>query len=470
MDDYLVHPYMPNSTKKNMEEMLKTIGVSKVSDIYESVIPMNLRFKGKMNLPEPIHSEIALKKHIVELLNKNISCAEYINFLGAGCYDRYVPAICDEIANRAEFLTAYCGDTYSDHGKLQAIFEYTSLIAELLDLDVVGYTTYDAGQAVSSSIRMALRINNKRKKVLVPSNMNPEIYSQAKSYCKGFGNLIKIKSKYGLIDIEDFKSKLDDDVAAIYLENPTFLGAFEENSEELIKMAHRKGAIAIVNPSLSSLGIIEPPSNYGADITCGEIQELGIHMNYGGGCGGFIATRSEKEYIEQYPTYLYGIAKTKKDGQFGWGRALNYRCSHEGREEANEYFGTESGLWAIVAGVYLSLMGPKGMKELGELIISRSNYAAKRLSEIPKIKVNPSGGKFFQEFIIDFNNTGFTVKEINNRLLDFGIFGGKDLSNWFPEYGQIAMYCFGEKTDVYEIDKLYNALSSIIGGMTDEEK
>ena len=179
MSNHFIHPYMPNSVPEIEGEMLREIGVGDVSEIYRSVIPEDLLFQGEMDLPAPIPSEQALKRHMNGLLAQNTSTAEALSFLGAGCYQRYIPAVCDEIANRSEFLTAYCGDTYSDHGKMQAIFEYASMMAELLELDVVSYPTYDAGQAVSSSFRMAFRLRPDRKEILIPAHMSPEIRSQA---------------------------------------------------------------------------------------------------------------------------------------------------------------------------------------------------------------------------------------------------------------------------------------------------
>ena len=153
-----------------------------------------------MDLPAPLLSEQALKRHVSRLLAKNTSTEDAISFLGAGCYKRYIPAVCDEIANRSEFLTAYCGDTYSDHGKMQAIFEYASMMAELLELDVVSYPTYDAGQAVSSSFRMALRLRPGRNEILVPAHMNPEIRSQAAAYCRPFGTLVPVENPFGVLN------------------------------------------------------------------------------------------------------------------------------------------------------------------------------------------------------------------------------------------------------------------------------
>ena len=459
-----VHPYMPNSTPGLKGEMLKALGVSLIEDLYKDLIPDNLLFKRKLSLPEPILSEYGLKKHVDAILCKNISCEEYSNFLGAGCYKHFVPALCNEIANRSEFLTAYCGDTYSDHGKMQAIFEYTSMLGELLDMDVVSYTCYDAGQAVSSSLRMALRIGGgKRTKLLLPASMNPEILSQVKTYCEGFGEIILINynRENGLLNLEQLKRELSESTAAVFIENPNYFGSIEQNVAEIGRLAHEAGAVFIVMPDVSSLGVMESPANYGAGIVCGDIQSLGMNMQYGGGCAGFIAVHEDEKFINEIPTYLYGLAKTKNEGEYGWGRALNERCSHGSREKAKEYFGTATGLWAITAGVYMASLGPTGFRELGETILQKTAYAIKRLKTIPCIGVNKFESCNFREFILNFDKCKKTVAEINNKLLDYKIFGGKDLSTDFPELGQSALFCVTELTSIEEIDNLVTALSEI---------
>jgi glycine dehydrogenase subunit 1 len=470
-----VHPYMPNSVPEIREKMLKALGVSSVEDLYRSVIPEALRFKGRLDLPEPIRSEFELTEHVMGILNRNTSAEEYDSFLGAGCYRHFVPALCDEIAGRAEFLTGYCGDTYSDHGKMQAIFEYTSLMGELLDMDVVSYTCYDGGQAAASSIRMALRIQERddgaspagavRNTVLVPSTMNPEVLSMVREYCRHIARIETVEhGPGGLMDIASLERRLSiGDVAAVYCENPSYLGFLETGCRAIADAAHARGALCIVSPEVASLGIMESPANYGADIVCGDIQPLGMHIQFGGGQAGFIASRHEKRFIEAFPTYMYGICETKNPGEYGWGRALNYRCSHGSREEANEYFGTETGLWAITAAVYLATLGPQGMRELGETIIQRSHYAAARLAKVPGLKVNPFGGPFFQEFIVNFDGTGKTAAAVSKALLERKIFGGKDLSRAFPQLGQSLLCCFSETTSADSIDALAIALEDIVG-------
>ncbi|GHS99263.1 putative glycine dehydrogenase (decarboxylating) subunit 1 [Synergistales bacterium] len=460
------HPYMPNSAPKTKEAMLKALGVSSVEDLYRDIIPDSVRFKGRLDLPEPFRSEFELSEHVMGLLNRNASANEYSSFLGAGCYRHFIPALCDEIANRSEFLTGYCGDTYSDHGKMQAIFEYTSMMGELLDMDVVSYTCYDESQAVASSFRMALRLQSESKRdvILIPSTMNPEVLSAVKEYCRHVAKIevVAYDPQNGLMDIASLKARLKSGkVAAVYYENPSYLGFLETRCREIADVAREAGALCIVRPEVASLGIIESPANYGADIVCGDIQPLGMHIQFGGGQAGFIATRQEKRFIEAFPTYMYGICETKNPGEYGWGRALNYRCSHGSRENANEYFGTETGLWAITAAVYLATLGPQGMRELGETIIQRAHYAAGALASVPGLKVNPFGGAFFQEFTVNFDGTGKTIAAVNKALLEHKIFGGHDLSRDFPKLGQSALYCFTEITTVAAIDALVDALKAV---------
>lgn len=471
MSREFVHPYLPNSVPEIKKAMLEEIGVESAEEIYGSVIPDDLLYKERLNLPEPIVSEYELKRHVMGILNENKTTDEYVSFLGAGCYKHQIPAICDELNARGEFLTGYCGDTYSDHGKMQAIFEYTSMMGELLDTDVVSYTNYDAGQAVVSALRTALRIQaakgTPKSVLLVPATMNPEILCQARQYCRNTAEieLVGYDEKTGLMDLEDLESKLKSmDVGAVFYENPSYLGFLEIQAEKIAELSHQYGALCVAQPEVAALGVMESPANLGADILCGDIQPLGMHIQFGGGQAGFLACQQNVEYIEQFPTYMYGIARTEKEGKFGWGRAMNYRSSHGSRENANEYFGTETGLWGITAGIYLASMGPQGMYELGETILQNTQYAIQTLSKVEGIKVNVFQGTNFQEFVVNFDGTGKTVQEINKALLEYHIFGGKDLSKDFPQLSQSALYCVSELTTEKEIQQLADALSEIVKG------
>ena len=453
------YPYIPNSNEAVRKEMLDFIGAKSVEEIY-SFIPDEVRMKKPLDIPAPFTTEQELSKHMNSILAEDSTCEENISFLGAGCYDHYVPAICDEINGRSEVLTAYSGDTYADHGKCQAFFEFSSMMGELLDLDVISFPTYDGGQAASTALMMSRRING-RSKALVPENMNPNLLSQMTCYCEGM-QLIGVKAKEnGQMDLEDLKAKLDSDVAAVFIQNPCFLGFFEEQGKEIGELAHSVGAEYVVYADPSSLGITEPPADYGADISCGEIQPLGIHMSFGAGLGGYLATRQEEKYVMNYPHHLHNIFKNSK-GQFGYSRALPERTSYYVRDKGVEYLGTCVGLWTVTAAVYLALMGPEGMRELGENILYKSNYAQKKLAGLKGVTMPYAGSHSFMEFVLNFDGTGKSVAEINKALLAKHIFGGYDLSREMPQLGQSMLVCVTEKTALSDIDKLADALAEIL--------
>ncbi|MGE8203695.1 aminomethyl-transferring glycine dehydrogenase subunit GcvPA [Heyndrickxia sp. NPDC080065] len=457
-----VHPYIPNMVPEIQQEMLKEIGVNSVMELYDC-IPSELQLKEDMNLPKAL-TEYELRRHIEEVLQKNTSTKEYLNFLGAGCWQHFIPAVCDEINQRSEFLTAYAGEPYEDHGRFQTLFEYQSLLAELVDMDVVNVPTFDWGQAAATSIRMAARIT-KRKKVLLAKTVAPERSKIIVNY--GTPDLqfefVDFHTDSGFINLEDLKTHLNEDVAAFYFENPSYLGFIESQGEEISKLLKTNGTLMVVGVDPISLGVLAPPSHYGADIVCGDLQPLGMHMNYSGGQAGFIATRDEIEYVQEYPSRLFGVIPTIKEGEYGFGDVAYERTSFALREKGKESVGTQTALWGITAGVYLSLMGPNGMYEVGQAIMQNSQYAAGQLNQLEGIKGSHLKSSFFKEFIVDFNETGLTVEEINQKLLHHKIFGGKDLSVEFPELGQCALYCVTEVHTKNDIDRFVQVLKEIIG-------
>jgi len=458
----MVHPYIPNSAPKVKAKMLEEIGVKDVDELYKD-IPKNLRLKREMDLPQALPSEYALKRHVEKVLSKNQTCQENISFLGGGCWQHYVPAICDEINQRSEFLTAYAGEPYEDHGRFQALFEYESLMAELLDMDVVNVPTYDWCQASSTALRMAARIAG-RSEILISDTISPERLLTIKNYCTPVlaVQMVKHCPDTGLVDLDDLRAKMSPDTAGIYFENPSYLGSIEHQGKDISDIAHERGALSVVGVDPVSLGVIIPPSNYGADIVCGDIQGLGVHMNYGGGHGGFIATRDEERFVMEYPSRLFGITKTSVEGEYGFGDVAYERTSFAVREEGKEFVGTHAALWGITAAVYLSLMGPKGMQELGKTIMQRSQYAMKKLSEIKGVKAPLFDSPHFKEFVVSFRDTRMTVEDINKSLLEQGIFGGKDISMEFPELGNCALYCVTEVHTKDDIDRLVHALKDCL--------
>ena len=453
------HPYIPNSSPSVQAELLKEIGASSIDEFF-ACIPDDLRFKGKMDLPEPIFSEAALKRHVEKIASKNVSANQAISFLGGGCWNHYVPASCDEINSRSEFLTAYAGDPYEDHGRFQALFEYESMMAELLEMDVCNVPTYDGAQAAGTALRMACRIAG-RSKVLVPALMNPDHLKVIRTYLHPDIAVETVKAKEDLtLDIEDLKDKMKGDVAAVFIENPAFLGVIETQGEKIADIAHGCGALFLVWCDPSSLGALTPPSGYGADIACGEIQPLGIHMHFGGGRGGFIASKDDEKYIQEYPSRLFGIAPTTH-GEWGFGDVAWERTSFAQRENAKEFVGTAAALWGITAGVYLATMGPQGMADLGTGLMQRARYLANKLAKLPGVKI-PTTAPFFKEFPVCFKGTGKKVADINKALLERGIYGGHDLSPDFPGAENTALYCVSETHTQTDMDALVSALADIL--------
>jgi len=457
-----VYPYVPNSVPAAKEQMLKEAGAESVEDFYEDV-PQSLRLRGNMNLPEPLSSEYALKRHVESILAKNRTAGEYLSFLGAGCYQHHVPAVCDEVNQRGEFLTAYAGEPYDDHGRFQALFEYTSMMGELLNMDVVNVPTYDGFQATATSLRMATRVTGRRE-VLVAKTISADLLSRIRDYCKPRIEikLIGYDPETGQLDLDALKTAISAKTAAIYFENPSYLGFIETRGEEISQIAHDHGAVCVVGVDPISLGVLTPPADYGADIVCGDIQPLGMHIQFGGGQAGFIATRDEEEYVLEYPSRLFGIAPTTVPGEYGFGDVAYERTSFALREKGKEWVGTAAALWGITAGVYLALMGPQGMVEIGEGIMARSRYAMLEMDKIEGVKAPVFRSPYFKEFVVSFDGAGKTVAEVNKALLARGIFGGKDLTKEFPELGNSALYCVTEVHTQDDIDRLVTALKEVV--------
>ena len=456
------HPYIPNSVPEVEKEMLDFLGMKSLDDLHKNV-PDNLMLKEEMNIPNAFGSEYELRRFMEELLGKDGDCKQYLNFLGAGCWQHYVPAICDEINSRGEFLTAYGGEPYNDLGRFQSQFEYQSMVAELVGMDVVNVPAIDWAQAAATACRMAYRKTG-RKQIVLPKILDPE----KKAIIENFGNvdidfIIVNCTEDGLIDIEDLKSKVGSNTAGVYFENPNYLGVIQTNAQIISDIAHKSGAESIVGVDPITLGVMAPPSQYGGDIVCGELQPLGIHMNYGGGLAGFMATRDEEAYVMEFPSRLFGIAPTSHPREYGFGDVAYDRTSFGHlREGAKEFVGTQSALWGLTAGVYLATMGPLGMEEVGQTCMQNARYAVKRLNEIKGVKANSLGGIFFKEFVVDFSATGRSVELINKILLAEGIFGGKDISKEFPSLGEAALYCVTEIHDHRDIDRLANVLARVL--------
>lgn len=460
------HPYMANSAPALRQELLDAVGVADVEELFAQ-IPADHRVKGALRLPPALRSEAELHRHLRTTLQQNVSCEANLSFLGGGVWQHHVPAVCDEIAQRTEFVTSEWGTPSSDLGRNQAWFEFASQLGELLEMDFAGLPVYSWGCAAGHAIRMAARITGRRE-VLVPATLDRERLAVIRTYCappevRDHIALVEVAVDPATdrLDLADLERKLAGGAtAAVYVEHPTGLGALETQVAEIARLARAAGAETIAGVDPLSLGILSPPGAWGADVAVGPTQPLGIHMNCGGGSGGFIATRDEERYARQYPTLQVSIAPTRGEDERGFAMTLFEQSSYGRREEGNDWTGNSVYLWAVVNAVYMSLLGPQGFAELGETIVRRSRDAAARIAALPGVEVRFP--RFFKEFVVSFEGTGRTVAEVNAGLLERGIFGGQDLSESHPQLGQSALWCVTEVHTREDVERAVAALAEVV--------
>ena len=254
---------------------------------------------------------------------------------------------------------------------------------------------------------------------------------------------------------------MGDDVAAVYFECPSYLGFIDTQMAQLTALAKACGALSVVYVDPICLGVLAAPRDYGVDIVCGDLQSLGLHMNAGGGLAGFIATPDEERFVAENPAIL--ISGAPKPGGQGWSFAwcTFHRTSYIKREDTQDYYGTTQWLWGIIAGVYMALLGPDGLTEMGNTIVQRAAYARHLISAIDGVTVMAPGTPCFKEFVIRFDHSTATVAGVNERLRAQGIFGGKDLSGEFPQLGQSALCCVTEQHNKEDLDRFAGAYAVV---------
>lgn len=454
------HPYMASSPPELRQELLDAVGVADPEELFAQV-PAEHRLSGELSLLPALASEAELSRHLRRTLARNATCEENLSFLGGGCWQHHVPAICDEIAQRTEFLTPVWGTPASDLGRNQAWFEFASQLGELLELDFVGLPVYSWGCAAGHAIRMAARMTGRRE-VLVPALLDPERRAVIATYCKPpemASHLtivpVDVDPGTGRLDLAALQRALSDRTAAVYFETPGSLGVIETECARIAELARGRGAETIAGVDPISLGVLAPPGQFGADIAVGPTQPLGVHMHCGGGVGGFIATRDEERYAREYPTLQVSIAPTRVEGERGFTMTLFEQTSYGSRELGNDWTGNSVYLWAVVNAAYMALLGPQGFVDIGNTILARSHYAAERIASVPGVSVRWPG--FFKELVVDFGDRD--VDEVNVALRERGIFGGAPAH---PELPGCALYCVTEVHADADIDRLADALGEVL--------
>ncbi len=430
--------------------MLKAIGVPSFEGLISN-IPKNLR-NFKWNIPPGI-SELELGREMDEIghANKNFKYATL--YLGAGNYDHFVPAVIDRLAFRGEFITAYTPyQGEASQGTLQSMYEYQSLICELTAMDFSNASMYDGASSLAEAALLALRFTG-RKKILIPASTHPEYREVVRTYLSFVdAEILRVPMKDGAMDMEQFERLMDDNVAAVILQQPNFFGVLEE-THKVSELTHKSGAllIACVNPI--SLGILQPPGEYGADIAVGEGQGLGNPVSFGGPHFGFFVVK--EPLLRKIPGRIAGMT-VDKNGRRAFVLTLQAREQHIRREKATSNICTNQALCALKGAIYLTLLGGEGIRKLALLNLRNAHKAHERLLKIKGVQV-VFKKPFFNEFALKISRD---KKKLKNNLRKRGILGPLALGDFYPELDSSYLIAVTEKRTDDDLKRLVEAIEA----------
>jgi glycine dehydrogenase subunit 1 len=431
-------PYIPN-TDHDRAEMLRKIGATSVDELFKDV---PARFRDvPFSLPPPL-TELELKEELGQLSRQNASMDDYTCFLGAGYYRHFVSSVVGHMVGRSELYTAYTPyQPEASQGVLQSIYEYQSLVCQLTGMEVSNAGMYDGASAAGEAALMACRLTD-RKEVAVLSTVNPTYRDVIATYCSGQSIAIK--------ELESDVQDLSGECACLLVQQPNFFGHFEE-AERYAGLAHRAGAMLVVVFDPISLGLFQPPGEYGVDIAVAEGQSLGNPLSFGGPGLGIFACR--KEHLRQMPGRIAGRT-VDTEGQTGYVLTMATREQHIRRERATSNICTNEALVALAVTVYLAAMGKRGLSRAAELCYHKAHYLA---SSLCKLKGYSMAFKqpFFKEFTV---RCPIPPEEVNRALLKEKIIGGLDVSH-LADNG--LLLCATEMNSKQEIDRLISILGAL---------
>jgi glycine dehydrogenase subunit 1 len=435
-------------TDADREEMLAAIGVASIDELFRD-IPTTLRYARALDIA-PALTEWELQRHMEELAAKNV--VDEVCFLGGGVYDHYVPAVVDAVLQRGEFLTAYTPyQPEMSQGVLQAIFEYQTAICELTGMDVSNASGYD-GTTVAADACFVAKHATGRSKIVVTEATSPQVRQVVKTYAPGFGlHVVEVTHDGGVTDPDRVREAAQD-AAAVIFQQPNFFGCLEV-APDIAAAANEAGAMPIAHVDLISLGVLEAPGVYGCAMAIGEGQSAGNAMSYGGPHYGFLAARSE--YIRRLPGRIVGET-VDTSGQRGYVLTLQTREQHIRREKATSNITTNQTLLALAGLVHLSLLGPQGLRELGETCMALAGYAKSELQSAGFELAFPEQATF-KEFAV---RTGRNAREALGAARKQGIYAGYPLGRDYPGLDDVLLVALTEKRTVGEIDRLVKALAS----------
>jgi len=431
--------------------MLQVIGVDTSEELF-AAIPKAVRFPA-LNLP-PVLTELEAAARMSELAHANVLPASNKTFLGAGAYNHYVPATVGQILARGEFYTAYTPyQPEVAQGTLQVIYEFQSMVAALLSMDVANASMYDGATAMAEGALMAVSVPKKRTRIVVSGTVHPHYRQVLKTYMTGLPYEVielPVPAEGFMTTLEELQPHITEGLACVVVQYPNFFGAIED-VKAIGDAAHAVGGSLVVSTSPVPLSLLTPPGELGADIVTAEGQSLGVAQSYGGPYVGLLA--SKQSFIRQMPGRLAGIT-TDSEGKRGFVLTLQTREQHIRREKATSNICTNQGLMATAATVYMASLGPEGFREVGRRCYANAHYLAEQLASIDGYAIAFSG-PFFHEFVV---KTPMPVAEVNAQLRSAGIVGGYDLANVDPAFDHHALICATEMNDRAGIDALIAVL------------
>ncbi|MBN2406274.1 MAG: aminomethyl-transferring glycine dehydrogenase subunit GcvPA [Elusimicrobia bacterium] len=440
--------YTPH-TRIDIEDMLKTIGVPAVEDLFRD-IPADMRAAG-YGLGAG-KSEYEVLGHLKHTAGRNRPLR--LNLTGGGFYDHYIPSAVDRLAGRAEFYTAYTPyQPECSQGTLQAIFEYQTAICRITGMDVSNASVYDGGTALAEGILMAMRVTG-RNKIVIDKSVNPIYRDMIRTYLGSQECELAEVGPDGLaLDMKGFSENIGRDTAAAVVQNPNFFGTINDYSE--ISAGCRKaGALTICSVYPLSLGLLRTPGEMGADIVTGEGQSLGNPLSFGGPYLGFMAVK--REYIRQLPGRIVGET-VDRNGKKCYVLTLQAREQHIKRHRATSNICTNQSLCALRALLYLSCLGEKGFRDTAVRNYTLANYAVRVLSDIEGVEF-VNGKPVFNEFVLRFKDKADVVY---SKLLARGISAGIPLGGYYKGMDDMMLMCVTEKLGKDDISMLRKELEEL---------
>ncbi|HHY66379.1 MAG TPA: aminomethyl-transferring glycine dehydrogenase subunit GcvPA [Alicyclobacillus sp.] len=440
--------YLPH-TEEDRRRMMAVLGISDIEELFDD-IPEEVRFRGALQVPERL-SEVELDRHMTELAGENRPAAEMACFLGAGAYDHHVPAVVDAIIGRSEFYTSYTPyQPEISQGILQAIFEYQTMVCELLGMEVSNASMYD-GASATAEAALAACAATRRSRVWVSDLLNPAYRRVICTYCEAQDvEVVAWRDTDGRSSAAAL-NELDESVAAVVVQYPNFLGIVEP-LRDFARRAHEVGALLIVAAYPVALGVLESPGACGADIAVAEGQPLGTPLSFGGPYLGLMA--SSRALMRRLPGRIVGQTVDTR-GHRGFVLTLQAREQHIRREKATSNICSNQALNALAATVYLAALGPGGLADLAGLNLQKAHYLFNRLTGIPGVEPLIPGAPFFNEFAL---RLPVDPAKVNRVLLQQGILGGLDLGEYRTDWRGGWLLAVTEKRTRAEMDRLVDAV------------